>query len=250
MKLLIFGASGRTGRELVKQALAQGHEVTAFARNPAKFKLAHENLHVAQGDILRYETVERAARGQDAVLSALGVRPPVTTFVAIAILCQVAVRFVGLPRPAAWSISLGIPVLALLFLFRRNNILSDGTRNIVRAMEQFGVKRLVCQSSLGVGDSRGRLGLVYNLILIPLFLRNLFADKAVQERIIRESALEWVIVRPTALTNGQRKGAFRAGSEIGHRFLATTISRADTADFMLKQIAATDYLRQTPGLAD
>lgn len=250
MKLLIFGASGKTGRELVKQSLAQGHEVTALVRNPAKFSLTHQSLHVVQGDILRYETVESAMRGQDAVLSALGVHPPVTAFIVITILCQVAVKFVSLPRPAAWSLSLGLPLLALFFLFRRNTILSDGTRNIVRAMEQHGVKRLICQSSLGVGDSRGRLGFPYNFFVIPLFLRNLFADKAVQERIIRESGLEWVIVRPTALTNGPRRGAYRAGAGIGHWFWPTRISRADTADFMLKQIAATDFLRQSPGLAN
>jgi len=250
MKLVIFGASGKTGRQLVEQALTRGHAVTAFVRNPGKFRLTHANLQLAQGDILNYDTVEPAVRGQDAVLSALGVTPPVTTFILITIACQLLVRFVAFPRLAAWSISLGIPILALLFLFRRNTILSDGTRNIVRAMEKLGVKRFVCQSSLGVADSRGRLGFLYNFLIIPLFLRNLFADKAVQEQIIQESDLEWIVVRPTALTNGPRKGTYRAGSSIGHWFFPSKISRADTADFMLKQISSNDHLRQTPGLAD
>jgi putative NADH-flavin reductase len=250
MKLLIFGASGKTGRQLVEQALAQGHAVTAFVRNPAKLKLTHPNLQLAQGDMLNHDSVERAVHGQEAVLSALGITPPVTAFIVITILCQVLVRFVAFPSPAAWSISLGIPVMALLFLFRRNTILSDGTRNIVRAMEKCGVKRLVCQSSLGVADSRGCLGFLYNFFIIPLFLRNLFADKAMQERMIKESSLEWVIVRPTALTNGPRKGAYHASPSIGHWFIPSKISRADTAEFMLKQISSTDYLRQTPGLAD
>jgi len=70
MKLLIFGATGGTGRLLVEQALAQGHVVTAFVRNPAKFHVSHANLRVAQGDVLRYDTVEPAVTGQDAVLSA------------------------------------------------------------------------------------------------------------------------------------------------------------------------------------
>jgi putative NADH-flavin reductase len=250
MKLLIFGASGSTGRQLVQQALAQGHLVAAFVRTPAKLPIAHQNLRIVQGDALRYDTVEPAVSGQDAVLSALGVRPAVSTFIFITILCQVAVRFLMLPRFAAWSISLGIPLLALLFLFRRNTKLSDGTRNIVQAMEQHGVKRFICQSSLGVGDSRGKLGFLYNFFLIPLFLRNLFADKAVQESLVRQSGLDWIIIRPTALTNGPRKGGYRAGSDIGHWFVPTRISRADTADFMLKQVTATNYLRQTPGLAD
>lgn len=250
MRLLIFGANGKTGRQLVEQSLAQGHAVTAFVRNPAKLNVTHPNLKIARGDILNYDLVDRAVRGQDAVLSALGVTPPVPTFIVLTIACQLLVRFVAFPRLAAWSISLGIPVLALLVLFRRNTILSDGTRNIVSAMEKCGVKRLVCQSSLGVAESRGRLGFVYNFFLVPLFLRNLFADKALQERIIQESGLEWIIVRPTALTNGQRKGTYRIGSSIGHWFFPSRISRADTAEFMLKQVSSADYLRQTPGLAD
>lgn len=250
MKLLIFGATGGTGRQLVEQALAQGHVVTAFARHPAKLRVSHANLRVVQGDVLRQDTVEPAVAGQDAVLSALGVRPPVITFIVVTILCRVATRLLALHGVAAWSVSLGIPLLALLFLFRRNTKLSDGTRNIVRAMQQQGVKRLVCQSSLGVGDSRGRLGFLYNFFVIPLFLRNLFADKTLQETIIRESGLDWIIVRPTALTNGPRKGVYRAGSGIGHWFFQTKISRTDTADFMLKQLVANTYLHQTPSLAD
>jgi putative NADH-flavin reductase len=250
MKLLVFGATGGTGRQLVQQALAQGDVVTAFVRNSSKFRMAHENLRVAQGDVLHYDTVEPAVAGQDAVLSVLGIRPPVLTFIVATILCRVATRLLALHGAAAWSISLGIPLLALFFLFRRNTKLSDGTRNLVRAMEHHGVKRFVCQSSLGVGDSRGRLGFLYNFLVIPLFLRNIFADKDAQETIIRKSALEWIIVRPTALTNGPRKGVYRAGAGIGHWFFPTKISRADTADFMLKQLAGNTYLRQTLGLAD
>src|SRR5260221_30316 len=178
MKLLIFGATSGTGRQLVEQALAQGHIVTAFVRHPAKFHVSHANLRVAQGDVLRYDTVEPAVTGQDAVLSALGVHPPVFTFIVVTILCQVAARLLALHGIGAWSVSLGIPLLALLFLFRRNTKLSDGTRNIVRAMQERGVKRIVCQSSLGVGDSRGRLGFLYNFFVIPLFLRTEFAAKA------------------------------------------------------------------------
>jgi putative NADH-flavin reductase len=250
MKRVIFGASGGTGRQLVEQALAQGHLVTAFVRNPAKLPMTHQNLRIVHGDALRYDTVEPAVSGQDSVLSALGVRPPVVAFIFIAVLCQFAHSVLVLPHFWARFITVGIPLLALLFLFRRNTKLSDATRNIVRAMEQHGVKRFICQSSLGVGDSWGRLGFLYNFLVIPLFLRGLFADKAAQESLIRQSDLDWIIVRPTALTNGPPKGAYRAGSNIGHWFLSTKISRADTADFMLKQLTTTDYLRQTPGLAN
>src|SRR5829696_6094888 len=76
MKLLIFGASGKTGQHLVSQALEQGHMVTAFARTPAKIKLQHQNLHVVQGNIADFSLVESAVKGQDVVLSALGAASP------------------------------------------------------------------------------------------------------------------------------------------------------------------------------
>jgi hypothetical protein len=78
-------------------------------------------------------------------------------------------------------------------------------------MEQHGVKRFICESSLGVGDSKGQLAWVLNLFIIPLFLRNVFRDKETQEQHIRQSQLEWIIVRPGALTNGPRTGVYRSG---------------------------------------
>jgi putative NADH-flavin reductase len=249
VKLVIFGATGGTGRQLLEQALAQGHIVTAFARDPAKVATKHENLSIVQGDMLRSESVEKAVANQDAVLSALGVRPPVLTFVAITIACQLIHRVVSLPRAANLAIEIGVPLIALFYLFRRNSALSDGTRNIVQAMEKHGVRRFVCESSLGVAESKWRLGFLYNAIVVSLFLRNMFADKALQEHIIHESTLEWVIVRPTALTNGPRKGMYRTGAGVGHWFWPTTISRADVADFMLRQVAESTHLRKSPGIA-
>ncbi len=208
MKLLIFGATGGTGRELIKQALEQGHSVTAFARNPAALAVKHPNLIVVKGDVLNYGSVEAAVKGQEAVLSALGVK-------------------VREKRP----------------------ILSDGTRNIITAMETFGVKRFVCESSLGIGDSRGQLGFLYTNVLIPLLLKDAFRDKEVQEKYIRESNLDWVIVRPGALANAERTGKYRSGFSGADKSIKAKISRADVADFMLKQITDDTYLRKTPGVS-
>jgi putative NADH-flavin reductase len=229
MKILVFGATGGTGARLVQQALEQGHVVTAFARDPGKVKRTHENLRVVRGDVLRAETVDAAVAGQDAVLSALGIRLPIRVLILI--------------------VELGVPILAILLLGRRRTVLSDGTRNIVRAMEGAGIKRFVCESSLGVGDSKWKLGIGLNLIAMPLFLRNILADKEEQERIIAASSLDWVIVRPTALTNGPRRKVYRVGSGIGHWFFPSRISRADVAAFMLEQLTDATYLRKTPGLA-
>ena len=249
MRLLVFGATGGTGRALVEQALEQGHVVTAFARDPAKVGKAHQNLTVVKGNMLDYDSVEAAVKEQDAVLSALGVRPPVGTVVLLTFAFQILARVLALHGPAGWPVRIGGPVLALLILSRRSTALSDGTRNIVRAMEKHGAQRLICESSLGVGDSRGRLGILYNLTLVPLFLRNIFADKEAQEQIIKASGLDWVIVRPTSLTNGPRRNVYRAGMDIGHWFFPTKISRADVADFMLKQLTDDTYLRKTPGVS-
>jgi len=249
MRLLVFGATGGTGRALVERALEQGHLVTAFARDPAKVRGAHQNLTVARGNMLDSSSVEAAVQGQDAVLSALGTRLPILAIVVFGFAFQALARLLALHGPLGLAVRIGGPLLALLILTRRTTTLSEGTRNIVRAMEKHGVRRLICESSLGVADSKGRLGILYNLILVPLLLRGMFADKAAQERLIQASTLDWVIVRPTSLTNGPRKGVYRAGMDIGHWFHPTSISRADAADFMLKQVADNTWLRKTPGIA-
>jgi len=209
LNILVVGATGGTGRELLNQALDQGHSVTAFVRNPAKIRIAHERLKVIKGDVLEYSSVDRALQGHDAVLSALGHK--------------------------RW--------------FIKTTILSEGTKNIISAMERQGVKRFVCETSLGVGDSRGRLGLYYTLFVIPFIVFFYFKDKRRQEQLIRESSLDWFIVRPGQLTNGRRRAAYREGDKIGSYVFTVRISRADVADFMLRQLTDNSYLRQTPGVA-
>ena len=249
MNLLIFGATGGTGRELVEQALQNGHTVTAFARNPSNVRTTHPNLRVVKGDISNYEPVEAALRGQDAALSALGIRIAAWPLVTVVVITQVIRRLFHLIGPIGWLVRLGIPLLAYFILFRRTSTLSEGTKTIVRAMEKAGVKRFVCESSLGIGDSKGQLGLLFNYLMIPLFLRNIFADKEVQEQVIKQSNLDWVIVRPGRLTNGPRTGNYKSGFSTTDKSIQAKISRADVADFMLKQITAEAYLKKTPGLS-
>lgn len=209
MNLLIFGATGGTGRELVKQALELGHSVTAFVRNPAKLTVQHRNLRIVKGNVLDYPSVEHAVAGSDAVLSALGHK--------------------------RW--------------FIKTTILSDGTRNIINAMEKHGVKRFVCETSLGVGDSRGRLGIYYTFFVVPVIIYFYYKDKELQERYIKQSSLDWVIVRPGQLTNGRKRGTYRHSPDIGSRILTVRISRADVGDFMLRQLTDNIYLHRTVGVA-
>lgn len=208
-RVLIVGATGGTGRELVAQALERGLTVTALVRNPSKLQIDHPRLTVVQGDVLDAASLEAAMHGQEAVLCALGHK-----------------RY-----------------------FYPTRILSEGTGNIVRAMATHGVRRLVCETSLGIGDSAGRMGLYYTFFVIPLILPLYFWDKTRQERVIAGSEADWVIVRPAALTNGARGGRLRHGSRVGSLLWTARVSRADVAAFMLDQLASNAYLRAAPGVA-
>ena len=131
----------------------------------------------------------------------------------------------------------------------RRTLRTDATRNIIRAMETHGVKRLVCLSSLGFGDTRNMLPFVMRYIVVPLFLRRAFADHALQEELVKQSGLDWIIARASALTDGPRTGVYRHGFPVTEKGTRLKISRADVADFMLKQLTSDEYLRQTPGLS-
>jgi putative NADH-flavin reductase len=117
---------------------------------------------------------------------------------------------------------------------------------LVDAMENSPVKRLICVTGFGAGDSRGHGGLLYSAALC-LFLGRVYTDKDVQERIIRRSRLDWTIVRPTILTNGPRTRSYRVLVD-PRDSTSGFISRADVADFLVKQIDDTSLLRQTPAL--
>jgi len=203
MRVIVFGATGRTGRQVVAQALERGHDVTAFVRNPAKLGLSHQRLSVARGNVMDAASVEAAMPGHDAALVALGHR-----------------RYLG-----------------------PSHVLSHGTQNIVDAMKTHFVRRLVCETSLGVGDSFGRLGLYFTLFVIPVILPFYWYDKGRQESVVRGSSLDWVIVRPGQLTNGRKRGQYRHGPKVGNYLWSVSISRADVADFMLNQLGETPYLR-------
>ncbi len=211
MNLIVFGASGGTGRHLVEQALGAGHQVTAFIRNPAKFGIAHDNLAAVAGDVMDTVAVERAVAGHDSVL-----------------------------------VALGAPAL------KPGTVRSEGTRNIVRAMEKAGVRRLVCQASLGYGDGKAvlrRAPLFFRYVVAPFILRPTFTDHARQEAIVKTSRLDWIIVRPGSLTDGSKTGRYRYGFASTDPEITVEVSRADVADFMLKQLADDAYLSRTPGIS-
>lgn len=206
MNLLIFGATGSIGGELVKQALEQGHAVTAFARNLAKLDIQHQNLKLFQGDVTDITAVEKAVQGQDAVLCSLGSGTQT-----------------------------------------KGTVRSEGTRNIIQAMEKVGVRRFICQTTLGIGESQGNLNFFWKYVMFGFLLRQVFADHVKQEEYVKQSHLDWTIVRPSAFVDGNHTGVYRHGFPGTDKTTKLVISRADVADFMLRQLTDNSYLHKTPG---
>ncbi len=211
MKVLVFGATGGTGAAVVQQALNKGFEVTAFIRNPAKLKIANPMLHVAEGDVLQQETVDDAVAGHDAVICCL--RAPAT---------------------------------------KAGTLRSHGTKNIVKAMQRHAVQRFICQTSLGYGDSLPVLEqtpFFFKKIIVPYLLKETFADYLLQENIIKETNLNWTIIRPGTLTNGKLTGHYQYGFDYTDTPLQVKVSRADVADFIVGQLGSEQYEKKVAGIS-
>ena len=205
MKILVLGATGGTGRLIVRDALAKGHSVVALVRSKASADLP--GVDMIEGDARDEGTLTRALGGCDAVISALGT---------------------------------GIG-------FRKVDLLAVATRVLVTAMTRNGVCRLMCISALGVGDSRGHGGFVFDRLFQPLLLSRAYKDKDCQEAAIRASSLDWVIVRPAMLTNDPARGSVRAVTDLT-AVNGGKIARADVARFVVEQLTTDSWLRRTPVL--
>jgi putative NADH-flavin reductase len=155
-------------------------------------------------------TVKRALRGVDVVIQSVGV-------------------WVG-------------PEIVL----KTTQLFSTSTRVLVTAMDEAQVKRLICVTGFGAGDSRGRGGFLYSAAF-HLLVGRIYDDKDMQERIIRRSKLDWVLVRPVILTNRPKTSTYRALVD-PRDWTCGFISRADVADFLVKQIDDDAFLHKTPVL--
>jgi putative NADH-flavin reductase len=157
MKIIVFGASGRTGRELVKQGLDLGHEVTAFVRNPAKLNIAHKNLNVIQGDVINYRDVDNAVKRNDAVISALGASSP----------------------------------------FRYDQSIVDGLVNIIQALHANNISRLIYMSFVGVKQSRNQAGFVIKYIAPKLLATEIAGHEAREHLIRKSELNWTIVRPPT-----------------------------------------------------
>lgn len=207
-KILILGATGPTGRHIVRQAVARGYDVTALVRSPEK-AAALIGARIVVGDARDETALRQAVEGRDAVISALG-------------------------TPAS--------------PFREVTLLSTATRALIDAMKAAGVMRLVAITGIGAGNSAGHGGLLFDNLIFPLLLRQVYADKNRQETIIKRSALDWTIVRPSILNNKPGRGTIRTLTDLSN-FHGGGIARQDVASFVLDQIASDTWLRKSPLLA-
>ena len=152
MRVLICGATGSIGSQTVDKALKKGHEVTAFARSPEKLD-DKENLHKAQGDVMDAKSLEAAMSGQEAVIVTFG-------------------------APVNWSTLTSVP-----------NLCTQGTINIMNAMKQHKVKKLICMTGIGAGNSKGHGRFIFNNIIQPIMLGRIYVDKNSQEEKVIHSAI-------------------------------------------------------------
>ena len=209
MKIIVFGSTGGTGIELIKQAVKQGHEVTAFVRNASKVPFSDPAVQAIEGDVLDLKTIQAAIGNNQAAISVLGVR-------------------------------LGQPP---------GTVRSEGTRNIVTALSATNLRRFVSVSTVGVGDSLSRLSF-FARILFPRIIGPARLNEAkCQEEIIRQSSLDWTILRPTRLFDSDAVGQYKIANNL-RTGMSSKLSRADLAAALLVQLETENFLRQTPTITN
>jgi putative NADH-flavin reductase len=210
MKVLVVGASGRTGRLLVAGALERGHDVPALVRVPERLGDLRERVRVVQGDVLDGGVASDAVDGQEAVLVALGVGA----------------------RRSDRAVS------------------SLGTLNVIRSMQRYHVRRLVVLSAGGTGPGPDpNLPWTHERIVKPLFLKHTYADLRRMETSVRQSELDWTIVRASGgLVDGPARGGYRV--EPGYSLPGgRRIAHADVAAFMLDELERRDNVGHALAIA-
>jgi putative NADH-flavin reductase len=210
MRVLIIGASQGIGLEATRQALALGHQVRALSRSASRMTLADPRLEKVEGNALNQQDVRAALVGVDAVVQSLGV---------------------GLGE-----------------LFSPVTLFSEATRVLVAAMTAQGVKRLLCVTGFGAGDSRASIHCLQR-VPFQLAFGRAYADKSIQEQLIKDSELDWTIVRPGVLMNGRVTGRYQVLVE-PKTWRNGLIARADVADFLVTQLDQSTYVHKAPVLVN
>ncbi len=208
-KIIVFGPTGSVGQHVVSQALQTENHITVFCRNKLNLQLT---------DHPNLSIIEGDVYNKEEVTNAL-------------IGQQIVIIALGSGKS------------------RKSTVRSEGTKNIIAGMKKNAVTRLICQTTLGNGDSLKNLNFFWKYVMFGWFLKQVFLDHELQEKYVRDSDLNWTIVRPGAFTDGEKTGNYKHGFSPDDRTLKLKISRADVADFILKQTISENYLLKTPGIS-
>lgn len=213
MRVLIFGATGLSGKVILKEALSKNHQVTVLIRNAKDVTLQDKNLTVVQGSVLDRNTVNEVLKNQDAVIQSLGVGGK------------------GNGKPTTF--------------------VSDANKIIIEEMEKTNVKRYIAMSNIGAGDSYTYMPWIFRKLILPYFMKWLQVivdDKNRMEPMIMSSNLDWTIVRSAGMTEKPSKGKIYAS--LDGKGLKFTITLTDLAKFMVAQLDDTKYIKKAPSVSN
>ena len=209
MKILVVGGSAGCGALSVQQALSRGYQVTAFSRNPQNLAIEHANLTRVAGDFHNPDDVAKAVAGHDAVIVTAAGRG--------------------------------------LRTYKDNRgYFTDGTKNVIDAMTKLSAKRLVVLSAYGVAESRAANPFYVRWVVFDWIIKYPYADHERQEALVRATDLDWVIARPSLLTDGPAKG--KSVRAPGDRSVPSRISRADVATFLVDACDHDTWVKQAINL--
>ena len=210
MQIVVLGATGPTGLLIVKEALAEGHHVTAFVRTPSKLTIAHERLSACRGDVSEADSVARAVEVKDAVI------------------CTV-----------------GVP-----YTFKPVTVYSTAARHVLAAMNQHDVRRFIGITSGGTYPGRdSTTPWFFERVLKPLF-HTLYDDMREMERMVMASDRDWTILRPSRLLDKAPTGSPRIGVDKYALQKEATVSRADLARVTVRQLTSTELIGRAAAVSD
>jgi putative NADH-flavin reductase len=210
MKMVLIGVTGPSGRSLLEQTLANGHKVTAIARDPAKITVRHPNLLTLKGDVFSAPSLVEGFADNDLIISCVGVSNPMQAR-------------------------------------RGTTVYSAGTRNIVEAMHQTHIKRIIAVSSAGVAPRKGA-PIIYKLIVKPFFLEPAYRDMRLMESFLSNTELNWTLVRPPLLTADPLHSDYRLMPD--HNFDDDRpLPRASLAHFLVNEAESPHFIKRVVAIS-
>ena len=213
MKVILFGATGFSGKSILAEALKHGHEITILVRDASKVEIKHKKLTIIEGNVLDPLTVASALHQQEAVIQCLGVGGK------------------GDGKPTTF--------------------ISDATQVIVDEMQKQNIKRLIAMSNVGAGNSIAFQPWFFTKIILPYFmkwLKVIIDDKNRMEPIIMNSNLDWTIVRCPNIVDKPSKGTCNA--TLDGKDLKLSVTLPDLSKFIIDQLTQTAFIKQAPSVSN